>query len=195
MDQQMSAGDLDLDGLDGRDDVTGQAEDLEGSLEMLGINGKWTRVHCSLKEPAVLTHCAECEESDDDQSTPHTTDITGYQVTELVDQIQAKRFVLRLDHQTGPPILLSLDSRDDLALWKHSITGRLDMAKHAHCDATPTTSFDQGRTGDEAPPSGEPRPLANTSSAQSIKQKLLAEMLRQRVELERMQAARAEMKV
>ncbi|KAK3767917.1 hypothetical protein RRG08_065430 [Elysia crispata] len=181
---------FDRDEMTGVADVTQQAMELEGFLEMRDGTGKWTRVQCRLKESSLVVNCIESET----HPTPDVIDLTGCEVTELIDQFQGKRFVLRLEHQTAPPVLISLDSREDLALWKQNILASLNRARRVHAEPMPITSTAQWRSAGKAPPIEELHPQTSTSSAQSIKQKLLAEMLRQREELERMQTARAEMK-
>lgn len=172
------------------EDDTEHSIELESSLEKQDEHGKWKRVTCSLKEPRHLVFSTEEEE---DHSLTEVADLTGYDVTQMIDQFQGKRFVLKLDHLTAPSILLSLDSRDDLALWRHAILTSLKTYGQTHKQATATLLSKQqgGRVNASA---DKTNLQTSSSSAQSIKQKLLAEMLRQREELQRMQAIRAEMK-
>ncbi|GFS16823.1 hypothetical protein ElyMa_001482400, partial [Elysia marginata] len=79
-------------------DDTEPSIELEGSLERQDTLGRWSRVMCSLKAPCLMVFTPEVEEHHH-PFTPQVIDVTGYDVTELIDKFQGKRFVLRLDHK------------------------------------------------------------------------------------------------
>ncbi|GFO05759.1 hypothetical protein PoB_003226400 [Plakobranchus ocellatus] len=188
--QKMADGAEDVDKEEGRMSDQGRNTSIQGALEMRYGEGPWKRVWCWLKNSRL--YFSSAPEGDGDLN--EVTEITGYDVTELIDKIPGKRFVLRLDHKNLPLVLLSLDSRDELADWKLGISANVKSILNETSQEENDHSAGQNWTGIRDAETQETFPQAGPNASQSVKQKLLAEMLRQRLELERMQAIRAEMR-
>lgn len=153
---------------------------MQGFVERRGFDDKWSRFWCVLREACLFFYLRP-----DDRASTDVTDLRGYEVTQLIDSFPGKRFILRLDHKDYITVIVSLDSRDDMTSWYQAM-----KAAVGSLDDRPSFSL---QMSDVIRPSGcdaqHPSP-----SAQTVKEKLLAEMLRQKEELEKIQAARLSLK-
>ncbi|XP_012943095.1 uncharacterized protein LOC101857362 [Aplysia californica] len=147
---------------------------MEGFVEKRGVSEHWNRYWCVLRDVCLYSYLKP-----HDQVPSDVTELRGYTAAQLIDKIQGKRFVLSLEHTNYIPVFLSLDSREELSAWHDSIQMTLTQFHEGPEDVFAEPGATVG--GDKA--CGRP-------AVQSVKQKLLAEMLRQKLELEKIQAAR-----
>ncbi|KAK3104928.1 hypothetical protein FSP39_013362 [Pinctada imbricata] len=158
------------------------ARDLEncaiaGYMERRSFSGQWIRYWYVLKDGTMF-----CYLTPDDNVTVDILNLQGYKIAYLVDKFRGKRFVLQLSHQEYSSIYMSLESREKMTEWLECLQLATGVPPSPH-----------GVLDDQ----DSPEQLSDKSSdpdyhdkCQSVKQKLLAEMLRQKHELEKKQATR-----
>ncbi|XP_071109661.1 uncharacterized protein [Haliotis cracherodii] len=152
------------------------AEELEspsiaGYLERKGFIGQWIRYWYIVKGAYLY-----CYLTPEDQVTVDITYLHGYQVTSLIDQFRGKRFVTHLSHENYIPIVLSFESRDEMEQWSDALQEAAQLPEE---ESSEDTEQENLVSQDEC-----------SYTRTSVKQKLLAEVLRQKEELEKKQAAR-----
>lgn len=150
-----------------------QSPFMHGYLQRKTFNDQWSRYWYVLQDG-----CLYCYLTPDDRVTVDVTDLEGYTVTPLEDKIPGQRFVIHLDHEDYIPVYLSASSREDTEEWHAALTSAMKATPRAN--GLDSHGDDSGACGGRM---SEERVL-------SIKQKLLAEVLRQKQELEKKQAAR-----
>ncbi|XP_067658529.1 uncharacterized protein [Haliotis asinina] len=144
---------------------------IAGYLERKGFNGQWIRYWYIVKDAYLY-----CYLTPEDQVTVDISYLHGYQVTSLIDQFRGKRFVIHLSQENYIPLYLSFESRDEMEEWSDG----LQKAAQLPQDESSEDSEHENYVSQD-----------DTSCTRtSVKQKLLAEVLRQKEELEKKQAAR-----
>ncbi|CAL1534247.1 unnamed protein product [Lymnaea stagnalis] len=152
---------------------------MQGFVDKRGFDDKWTRFWCVLRQGCLYFYLRA-----EDRASTDVTDLSGYEATQLIDSFPGRRFILRLDHKDYITVIVSLDTRDDLTSWYQAV-------KAAAVPLKKKPSFSSQISDDVARPSPDETDARHPSpSAQTVKEKLLAEMLRQKEELEKIQAAR-----
>ncbi|XP_021353188.1 uncharacterized protein LOC110450192 isoform X1 [Mizuhopecten yessoensis] len=149
---------------------------ITGYMERRNISEQWLRYWFVLKGSSLF-----CYLTPDDSITVDLLDVRGYGAECLVDRFRGKRFVLHLTHEEYVSVHLSIDNRDDMEEWKAAIQEAAGDSPSPQAVTSETvivepTSVTDGSTYED--------------KCVSVKQKLLNEMLRQKHELERKQAAR-----
>ncbi|XP_060073759.1 uncharacterized protein LOC132553528 [Ylistrum balloti] len=157
------------------------AKDIEdptttGYMERKNISEQWLRYWFVLKGSSLF-----CYLTPDDTMTVDLLDVRGYRGECLVDRFRGKRFVLHLTHEEYVSIHLSVDSRDDMEEWKAAIQDAAGDSPSPQAETSETVVVEANSQTDGA---------TYEDKCVSVKQKLLNEMLRQKHELERKQAAR-----
>lgn len=151
---------------------------ISGYMERRSFSGHWIRYWYVLKDGTLF-----CYLTPDDNVTADILNITGYKLTSLIDKFRGKRFVLQLQHEEYASTYLSVDSREEMSDWLETLekaTAELPCANGAPEEEVFNTEVPVEQYQDKCT---------------SVKQKLLAEMLRQKHELERKQASRQKNKL
>ncbi|XP_069122922.1 uncharacterized protein [Argopecten irradians] len=147
---------------------------LTGYMERKNISEQWLRYWFVLKGSSLF-----CYLTPDDAMTVDLLDVRGYRAECLVDRFRGKRFVLHLTHQEFVSVHLSIDSRDDMEEWRIAMQEAAGDSPSQQAVTSETVLVDSQTDG-----------ATYEDKCVSVKQKLLNEMLRQKHELERKQAAR-----
>ncbi|XP_033763870.1 uncharacterized protein LOC117345042 isoform X2 [Pecten maximus] len=155
------------------------AKDIEdptftGYMERKNISEQWLRYWFVLKGSSLF-----CYLTPDDSITVDLLDVRGYRGECLVDRFRGKRFVLHLTHEEYVSVHLSVDSRDDMEEWRVAIQDAAGDSPSRQAETSETVVVDPQTDG-----------ATYEDKCVSVKKKLLNEMLRQKHELERKQAAR-----
>ncbi|KAK7494164.1 hypothetical protein BaRGS_00014637 [Batillaria attramentaria] len=152
---------------------------MHGYLHRKTFNDQWPSPACA--DGGQPDGCLYCYLTPDDRVTVDVTDLDGYSVTSLEDKFPGQRFVIHLDHEDYISVYLSASSREELEEWHQALTSAIQVTPrtngHDHQEEDP------GAAGARGGRVTEERVL-------SVKQKLLAEVLRQKQELEKKQATR-----
>ncbi|KAL4220966.1 hypothetical protein ACF0H5_019232 [Mactra antiquata] len=152
-------------------------QSISGYLERKSVSTQWIKYWYVLHQGTIF-----CYLTSDDNITVDVLNLRGYTVTNMVDQFKGKRFVLELSHENFTALYLSMESRDEMDQWEHCLQTALkepsSPIKESELELGACSGCESNRQDDV----GEKR--------KQVKQKLLEEMLRQKYELERKQAAR-----
>ncbi|XP_076452170.1 uncharacterized protein LOC143287772 [Babylonia areolata] len=147
---------------------------LHGYLMRRTVRNTWTRYWC-----VIQGGCLYCYLTPDDHVSVDVTELDGYSVTSHEDTFLEQRFVLYLEHRDYIPVYLSASCGKEMEEWKASLITALKVISQTNDQANRNQADGAlcrpGRGGD--------RTLV-------VKQKLLAEVLRQTRELERKQSRR-----
>lgn len=141
-----------------------------GGLERRLVNGEWIRYWFALKDGSLFSYLTE-----KDSVTVDIQNLRGYRVSSLVDHFRGKRFAIKLAHDDIASVYLSADSREDMELWVENLQEATGQPPNEHSSAENNL---------------DPRTDIYQEKCQTVKQKLLEEMLRQKRELQLKQAAR-----
>ncbi|KAK3581868.1 hypothetical protein CHS0354_000284 [Potamilus streckersoni] len=150
-----------------------------GYLERRIFNGQWIRYWYVLYEQTLYSYLTP-----DDSVTVDVIDLPNYSVTSLVDKFRGKRFVIQLWHEVFSTVYLSADTREIMTEWCELLVNTTNISD--------TKVSDDVRLIEGSTCSGCDTTMQNEALdlRQSVKQKLLEEMLRQKYELEKKQAER-----
>ncbi|XP_041378631.1 uncharacterized protein LOC121390777 [Gigantopelta aegis] len=141
-----------------------QTPTMQGYLERRSFNGQWTRYWYVIRDEYLY-----CYLTPDDKVTVDITQLNGYLVNTLVDEFPGKRFVVHLNQKDYVPVHLSVESRNEMEQWVRALEEAIKLANQKQ-------EINNGNS--------------DGVRQQTVKQKLLAEVLRQKQELEKKQAAR-----
>ncbi|XP_076472396.1 uncharacterized protein LOC143301864 [Babylonia areolata] len=155
---------------------------MHGYLCRKTFSEDWVRYWHVLHEDSLY-----CYLTPDDHVTVDVTDLDGYSVTSLEDKFPGQRFVLHLSHKDYIPVYLSASSREEMEEWQAALTSAIKVIPRVN-GLHLSQNAEEGEGSGSG--SGSGRGHGGEGRAMGIKQKLLAEVLRQTQELERKQAAR-----
>ncbi|KAL3861475.1 hypothetical protein ACJMK2_007509 [Sinanodonta woodiana] len=152
-----------------------------GYLERRIFNGQWIRYWYVLFEHTLYSYLTP-----DDSVTVDVIDLPNYSVTSLVDKFRGKRFVLQLWHEVFSTVYLSADTREIMTEWCEHLHNAMQISETIPNASEDVDQIEESTSTDcETTIQNEALDLRQT-----VKQKLLEEMLRQKYELERKQAER-----